>query len=321
MTYRGLFRVFALFFVVSVAQLLLADTTASTTAQANNSSDSKSYDLCPTGPCLVVLTGASSNPNAGTLQSQASDGGAYAEAHVDLGTGNMGVAASGNSRADAQFSNAFYCSSSSPCEVVPTGGIRALMHFSIDGTITPPSNFETPTNPYGGFLQLGFDYTENDIGGGSLSFHFETDYDDTLDPGAPTFEVTFDGQTYTPNYTYQTQSDGTVKVSVSWDQPFTLCPYGCNGLAATSYSISSGGSEGSLFGTTEEAYIESDGQGGADFSHTFTTSVTSLDPRYTFFSDSGQLAPTGTSVPEPATFTLLASGALVLASLRRKKRG
>src|SRR6185437_8010718 len=86
MTYRGLIRVFTLFFVISLAQLLLADTTASTTAQANNSSDSKSYDLCPVGPCYVAVSGASSLPNQGTIQSQASDGGASAEAHVDLGT-------------------------------------------------------------------------------------------------------------------------------------------------------------------------------------------------------------------------------------------
>ena len=320
MTYRIFSRLFVLFFVVAAAQLLLADTLASTSANANNSSDSKSYDLCPVGPCYIAISGASTNPNAGTLQSQASDGGAYAEAHVDYGTGSMGVAASGNADADAEFSNAFYCTSSSPCEVVPGTGIQAMMHFSLDGTITPPSLFETPTNSYGGFLQLGFDYTENDIGGGSLSFHFETDYDDTLDPGAPTFEITFDGQTFTPNYTYATQPDGTVKVSVNWDQQFTLCPHGCAGQAELGYNISSQGAEGSLFGTTERAYIDSEGEGGADFSHTFSTSVTSLDPRYTFFSDSGLLAPTQSKVPEPATLTLLASGLLASPVLRRKKR-
>ncbi|MGH9520933.1 MAG: hypothetical protein ACRD3E_00210, partial [Terriglobales bacterium] len=286
-------------------------------AQANYTSDSKSYQLCPQGSTCVVVAPGPSTPGAGTLQSQANDGDASAEAHVDLQTGSMGVQASGYSRADAEFSNAFYCTSSSPCEVVPTGGIQALMHFSLDGTILPPS--VAGNGSYGGYLEAGFDFTENDIGGGSLSFRFETDYDDTLDQ-PPTFQVTFNGQQYTPTYKYETQPDGSVKVSMSWDQPFTLCTYGCNGSSASSYAISGGGSEGSLFGTTEKAYITSDGVGAADFSHTFTTSITSLDPRYTFFSDSGLLAPTTTRTPEPGSMVLLISGLFGVPWLSRRKK-
>lgn len=320
MNRRHLFRALGFLVVLLFANVLFADTIAATSAEANYSSDSKSYQLCPQGSTCIIATPLSSSTGAGTLQSQASDGGASAEAHVNLQTGSMGVAASGWSSAEADFSNAFYCVSTSPCETVATGGVRALMHMSMDGTITPPSVFDDANNTYGGYLEVGFSYSENDIGGGSMSFNFETDYDDTLDH-PPTVELSLGGQQFYPTFTYDTQADGTVKFSVDWTQPFTICPYGCSGVAQHLYSISSGGAEGSLFGTVEKAYVVSDGLGGADFSHTFTTSITSLDPRYSFFSDSGLLVPTQSSpVPEPASIFLFSSGLIGLAWRSRRRR-
>jgi hypothetical protein len=314
---------FGLLIAVFVGQRLSADTIASTVVRISAGSADNDYNFCP-GPGVCEVSGGGGYGGPTILQSQVSGGGQSAKAVVNLTTGSVGVMTSGGyfSSASANFSNEFFCTASSPCASIGDGGVPALLSFSLTGTITPPFLDESPSLSDGGFLEVQFSYDENDIGGGSSNFSFETGYDDTLD-GPPTARVSVNGITHYPDLTYATQPDGTVKVALNWTQPFTICPYGCAGFALLSYQTGPGAPDESLFGTSTSARITLDGYGplaGANFVDTFSTTITSLDPNYSFFSDTGPTSPSST--PEPSSWILfsIALGLLVLRISTRRVR-
>ncbi|MGC4080869.1 MAG: PEP-CTERM sorting domain-containing protein [Vicinamibacterales bacterium] len=105
-----------------------------------------------------------------------------------------------------------------------------------------------------------------------------------------------------------TDASGDVHLSAHVEVPFIICP--CTALPDTP-----------LFSDEQSMSLEMEGSGTLDAAHTFSVTLTPLDPNVFLIGSSGRTAGVDATspVPEPASVTLMTTGLLAMMWRRRQR--